>query len=247
MDKYIQNYDSYTEKIVYDFQLGDGGIGDCIKFFMFLLEICAQNNIKLYYKRNNIDIEKYIQLKHLKMYFDEQRTTLPTVKPQQFYSTFKYNFTIPIKDVFKFTEKVITNRNSLLSPQITNYISIHLRLGDKYLECDKQYVLCKNDTRLFSEETLCSFIEKNYTKQIFFCCDNNAYKSKIKSMYDKIIITACDIGHTSLSNTTEKQVLDAATELYILSQSELLYCASESSFSVVASKFNNIPLYKDPN
>ena len=34
MDSYISNYDSFTKKMVYDFKLGDGGIGDCIKFFM---------------------------------------------------------------------------------------------------------------------------------------------------------------------------------------------------------------------
>jgi len=43
-----------------------------------------------------------------------------------------------------------------------------------------------------------------------------------------------------LSNTTNKQILDAITEFYILSNSHLIYSASNSGFSKMASKFNNI-------
>lgn len=48
MELYMSKYDSFNNKIVYDFRLGDGGIGDCIKFFMFILTSCMKNNTKLY-------------------------------------------------------------------------------------------------------------------------------------------------------------------------------------------------------
>jgi hypothetical protein len=49
------------------------------------------------------------------------------------------------------------------------------------------------------------------------------------------------IGHTSFSNTTKKQVLDAVTEFYILTKSDMIYGITNSGFSLMASKFNNIP------
>ena len=45
----MNKYDSFTKIIVYDFKKGDGGIGDCIKFFMHSLKLCMKHNIKLYY------------------------------------------------------------------------------------------------------------------------------------------------------------------------------------------------------
>jgi hypothetical protein len=246
MEIYIKNYNLFNKTIVYNFQLGDGGIGDNIKFFMFVLESCIQNNKRLYYKKNNIEIEKYIKLKYDIMYVNEdtinQLDCVEVVTPYMFYSSINYNYSIDINQVFYFTDEVKINSKYLFPQDITNYISIHLRLGDKFLETNRKYVQCKEDTRDFSEEKLHKIIEENYDKNIFFCCDNNNYKLKLKEKYNNIIITNCDIGHTSLSNTTTKQVLDGITEFYILTNSKIIYSASYSGFSIVASRFNNIPL-----
>ena len=246
MDSYISNYDSFTKKMVYDFKLGDGGIGDCIKFFMFVLVSCIKNNTRLYYKKNNIEIENYIGLKYDKMYIDEdkikQLDCVEVVNPYMYHSTINYDYNININEVFYFTDEVKINCKNLFPENINNYISIHLRLGDKYLETENHYVLCKNDIRTFKEENIYKFIEENYSENIFFCCDNNNYKIKLKEKYNNIIITNCDIGHSSLSNTNKKQILDAITEFYILTNSKMIFAASQSGFSIVASKFNNISL-----
>ena len=247
MDNYIKNFDLFKNSIVYNFNLGNGGIGDCIKFFMIALESCIKSNTRLYYKINNIEIEKYIKLKYDKMYINEntikQLEYVEQVSPIMYYSNCYYDYSIDIKDVFYFTDDVIINCNKLFPSEITSYISIHLRLGDKYLELeDKRNVQCVNDARQYSEEKIYKFIEENCNKNIFFCCDNNTYKLKIKEKYNNIIITKCDIGHTCFSTTSKQQVLDAITEFYILTNSELIYGASNSGFSIVASKFNNIPL-----
>ena len=162
MESYISRYDQFDNVIVYDFNLGDGGIGDCIKFFMFVLEKCIKSNTRLYYKRNNIEIEKYIKLVHEKMYITEDSIDgMNIVRPQYFYATITYDYSIPFQDVFYFTEEVKINRDILMPPNITNYISIHLRLGDKYLETDKKFVLCVNDERDYSEEEIHKVIENN--------------------------------------------------------------------------------------
>ena len=255
MEEYIKNYETFDKSIVYNFNMGDGGIGDCIKFFMYILEICIKYKYKLYYQINNIPLEKYLKLRYTKMYihYIENIITINDIntiynicnnynimKPQLLYQVFKYeDITINIQDVFYFTDDVINNRYILL-PDISNYISLHLRLGDKYLETSSKFVLCKDDSRTYSEDNLFKFIEENCN--IIFFCDNNNYKRKIKEKYDKIIITKCDIGHTSLSNTTDKQVLDTITEFYIMTESQRIYYASNSGFSIIASKFKNIPL-----
>ena len=247
MDTYINNFELFKESIVYDFRFDYGGIGDCIKFFMCSLELCMKDNVRLYYKQNNMKFEKYIKLKYDKMYINEdtikQLDNVKIITPYIYHNSYDYNIhNIIFKDVFYFTDEVKINSTYLLPLDIKPYISIHLRLGDKFLEIEQQYILCKEDIRIFSEERIYKFIEDNYSKNIFFCCDNNNYKLKLKEKYNNIIITNCDIGHTTLRCTTEKQVLDAITEFYILTNSEMIFAAANSGFSIVASKFNNIPL-----
>jgi hypothetical protein len=119
--------------MVYHFTLGDGGIGDYIKFFMFILEKCMKTKTRLYLKRNNIELEKYIQLNYTQMYID-----CSNVVPQQYYYT-DVHFSIPIKDVFHFTEEV--KNSTILFPQYIPYMSIHVRMGDAFLETEKQYIV----------------------------------------------------------------------------------------------------------
>jgi hypothetical protein len=246
MEEYIKNYELYDKKMIYNFRVGNGGVGDCINIFMCLLEMCKKDKVRLYYKKNNIEQEKYIKLKYEKMYINEESirhlTNFEIVEPHMFYSRVDFSFNMDINQVFYFTDEVKINSTKLFPSDISNYISIHLRVGDKFLETDKNYVLCKEDTRHFSEEKIYNFIEENYNEIIFFCCDNNEYKSKIKNKYDKILVSNCDIGHTGLFNTTGKQILDSITEFYILTNAKIIVAASKSGFSLSASKFNNIPL-----
>lgn len=71
MEEYMKKYDELNKIVVYNFELGAGGIGDCIKFFMLTLNYCIQYNYKLYYQLNGIDIEKYLILKYPQMYISK--------------------------------------------------------------------------------------------------------------------------------------------------------------------------------
>ena len=243
MENYINNYKNYDKIFVYDFKLDDGGIGDYIKFFMIILTYCIDNNIKIYHKINNIEIEKYIKLKYDFLYItiDEisKLDNITIKKPQQYYKTCHYDYKVNINEVFKFDIIIKMNVKNILPVSITEYISIHLRLGDSFLETNNNDITW-DDVRVFSEEKLYKFIEDNYEKNIIFFCDNNKYKLKLKNKYNKIIITNSEIGHTAIVNTTVKQTLDAITDFYILSNSQLIYAASFSGFSRMASKFKNV-------
>ena len=272
MEKYLKVYDTLNKNIIYDFRLGSGGVGDLTKFFMHLLNICIDKNIKIHYLINSTYVEKYLKLVHSKMYITSETISKyknhviqrPSdidnmknhdyyiIEPFALYESFRaeenhnyhmksYNaITIPLRELFYFSEEVKVH--TLLNN--TTYISLHLRMGDKYLETDKQFVLCREDSRHFYEANICDFIEANQDKKILFCCDNNSYKLKLKKKYNQIMITDFVIGHTSLSNTTENEVLNALKEFYLLSNSEELYAASFGGFSIMASKFKQIPVFQ---
>jgi hypothetical protein len=259
MEQYINNFDNLKKIIVFDLSYNDGGIGDCIKFFVFFISICIEKNIRAYYKVNNLFLEKYIKLKYPKMYifelndpekiksvkeFDKILDNIYyIVKPHIFYTELNnYKNTIPVSDVFYFSDDVIINSHKLLPPNLKNYISIHLRLGDKYLETDLQYILCKDDARDFDEDKLFNLIKSISNENIIFFCDNNEYKNKIKRKFNNIIIINSKIGHTTYTNTTDEQVLDSVTEFYLISNSKIIYAASHSGFSRIAAKFKNIQL-----
>ena len=248
MEQYIQSYHLLDRSMVYRFQSGHGGLGDNIKFFMMALETCMKNGIRLYYQKMHSENEKYIKLKYDIMYITDdmviQLRNPQIIVPYMLYSSVHHNYSVDINEVFYFTEDVIMNSKLLFPQDITNYLAIHVRLGDKFLETPQEYIACKYDTRHFSVENMYQFIENHMNEFIFLCCDNHEYKVKIKEKYPFIMITNCMIGHTALSNTTVKQVLDAVTEFYLLTNAKAIFAASESGFSIMASKFNNIPLLK---
>ena len=269
MENYIRDFDNYKQAIIYDFELGKGGIADCLKYFLILLNKSIKEKKRLYYLKNNIDIEKYIKLKHDKMYIDKDslNNLKKTMKCKIIKPYFLYRYLnvineskykdyqkkkddikktistlIKINEVFMFADSIIENSNLLLNSEIKNYISLHLRLGDKFLETEKKFVLCKGDTRKFNESSLFKFIEENKDKNIIFFCDNKQYKLDLKKKYNHIVILDSEIGHTSLSNTSEKQFIDTVTEFYIMCNSDRIVCASISGFSLIASRYNNVPL-----
>jgi len=249
MEKYIKNYNNFENAIIYNFESGDGGLGDYIKFFMLTLTYCMNNNIRFYYKINNTNLEKYIRLKYNEMIItDEQISSLKNYKiqiPKDWYMEFGeeteeksyYNYNVNLDDVFYFDKSVKQNVNNIVPSLPNNYISIHLRMGDNFLERPNDNL--DSDTRKFSEEKLHKFIEKNKNTPIMFICDNNEKRQEMKNKYNNILITTSEIGHTGLYNTPDKHVLDAVTEFYILAKSKLIYGASNSGFSIIASKFKN--------
>jgi hypothetical protein len=247
MDGYVEHLYDYQTIIIYDFQLGFGGIGDCIKFFMYLLEKSIIDNTRLYYLINDIDLEKYIQMRYDKLYihrdeFARLKYPYTVLNPFMLYDNYNEDLIkMPVQDVFKFSNSVILNK-SVIFPDIKEYITLHVRLGDKYLETDKGFVNCKDDIRSYDESELIRFIEKNGDKKILFCCDNNDYKRYIKDKYDSIILVNSEVAHTGLKNTNTKQILDTVTEFYIMTNSEKIVAGSRSGFSLLAAKYRNIEI-----
>jgi len=274
MDQYLELYDTFDTKLVYDFVLGAGGIGDLIKFFMNVLNWCMKYNIRIYYLVHDIPVEKYLKLKYPKMYITrdeisndfieiENIDSIPDILNDTYYLVKPYRFyyrdaeILSPLNMFYFAEEVISNAYlNVYEPHFQKeyipgkeyegpkYISIHLRLGDKFLETDREFIQVKEDSRYYVECDIFNFIESNYDKTILFFCDNNSYKQKIKNRYSNVIITEYEIGHTSFLNTTDAQVLNTLTDFYLISNSEHIYAASYSGFSEIASTLHNVPITK---
>jgi hypothetical protein len=143
---------------------------------------------------------------------------------------------MPFEEVFTFSPDI--RSLEILKP----YTSLHLRLGDKFLETPKMYVLCKNDCRVFDESRLVSYISQNSSKTLYFFCDNASYRQKIKSKFPSLQITDFPVGHTSLNSTTEEQIKGAVAEFFIMSFSEEIVAFSNSGFSKSAAMFRRVPL-----
>lgn len=250
MEEYIQNFENYKSIVVYDFNIGDGGIADCIKSFVWCLEKAIEEKHTLYYKINNIPIENYLKLIHTEMYVKDlsslKNNFIYIIKSTDTYS--HYNEThlkIKLNQIFQFSNDIINNSKVFLDKYNIppKYISLHLRLGDKFLETDSKYVQCKEDTREYNHDTIDKFIKNNINDNIIFFCDNHKFKIDIVNKYKgRVFIINCNIGHTGLKNTTKEQILDTVTEFYIMSNSQKIISASYSGFPIIASKFNNVPI-----
>lgn len=253
MEGYLKKYNKLKYLQIFNFKVGSGGIGDNIKYFTCLLQQCIKNNHKIKYVKNNIPLEKYLKLKYDFFYISKKRfeiikktkkkNTYNIKAPKDYYHKMKYkDLEIKHEDIFYFTNEVKIN-SKLLLPNIEKYTSIHLRLGDKYLETSMKFIQAKKNTRKFDENRINKYIKENISSNnLVFFCDNQKFKNRIKNRFKEIIVTNSKIGHTSLRNTNNKQVLDAITEFYIITNSEKVVAGSESGFSIISAKFRGIPL-----
>jgi len=263
---YYLNWETYYQtKAIFLFNR-NGGIGDLLKFFMKSLNFCIKHRIRLFIDSNDDPIRDYIRLRFNKMYIDSSKiqnkqfirsldellsksSNYKLITPSAMYSGHQMNIRChtyldleKINDVFYFTEEVKAH-SQVITNNIKDYVSIHIRLGDKKMSEENESKLT-NDTRFIVEEKIENCIKKyeNSNIPVFLCCDNNAFKQKFKLKFDFINIAQTKIGHTGLMTTSKSQHLDAVSEFYILSNSKKIYMGTYSGFSIVASKFNNVPI-----
>ena len=266
MDEYFEKYDSLTKTFVFNFNIGSGGIGDLTRGILYLLEICKRYDIRFYVNTNS-PVFNYLKPLYQKICISSDAPLLGSnpilihktsdiehIEPNKLYSgmhelvypdfcdvTLLNRLQYTLADLFYFSDEVKENARKYMKDCLS-YISIHVRLGDKHLETDKRFVMCHLDERVFDEAALFHLIETNENKTIYLFCDNNAYKQKIKNIYNFVNIINYNIGHTSLHNTTAEQVLNSVTDFYLLSMSEHIYSMTCSGFPRMASKYKNTPI-----
>lgn len=257
MEEYIINRKQYTKHVVFLIPYFQGGIGDLIKFFTCLIQLCIEKKIKVYYYLTNLSVNKFLLLKHPELYLSNINTQpinlsdindlniitddkYYIVQPHLMYKIIDYSkLYLKGSDIFYFSKEVIERSKTF---KLENYISIHIRLGDKYLEIPSQLIQCITDVRPYDEDKIFKCIEGNTNTNTVLFCDNLHYKQKIKGKYPFIHLTELKIGHTALPSTSDEITIDTLAEFYILANSKKIFIANESGFPVMSSKFFNIPL-----
>jgi hypothetical protein len=257
MEEYVINRKKYTKNVVFLIPYFQGGIGDLIKFFTCLVQLCIEHKIKIHYYLTNLAVNKFLLLKHPELYLSNINTqpiNLSDINDLNIISDDKYYIVQPHlmykiidysklylkgSDIFYFSKEVIERSKTF---KLENYISIHVRLGDKYLEIPAHLIQCITDVRPYDEDKISKCIEKNINTNIVLFCDNLQYKQKMKEKYPFIHLTDFKIGHTALPSTTDENTIDTLAEFYLLSKSQKIFIANESGFPVMSSKFYNIPL-----
>ena len=266
MDEYFAKYDTFTKTFVFNFGIGSGGIGDITRGVLYLLQICKKHDIRFFCNTNS-PIFSFLQARYSKMFIAfhialeisepiilTKTSDIEHIEPNKFYMG-THELVYPdffdvklydslqytLSDIFFFSDEVQRNARKYMKDDLS-YISIHVRLGDKHLETDKEFVVCRADERVFDEKEMFRLIERNAYKTIYFFCDNNTYKQKIKGIYSFINTIDYAIGHTSLKNVTTEQILNAMTDFYLLSRSDHIYSMTCSTFPFMASKYKNTPI-----
>jgi hypothetical protein len=95
-----------------------GGLGDFMLFFRIILYHCIPYNKRLYFKKNNIEIENYIKLKYDIMYITDENTLdnykiltpLMPYGPNKDYPVVYDKYNIYLNEIFYFSNEVIINR-----------------------------------------------------------------------------------------------------------------------------------------
>ena len=263
MDTYFKKYKTYTIKVVYYFKNLNGGIGDYLKYFMYLLYICIKKKYRLYFLIDNeIFIKQYLVLHNKEMYIraDEigknkkiiihynefmnlkNNNKFNLIRPGIFYRRSIQNPILKnISSIFSFSNEIVENQ-IIKKYENMDYISLHIRLGDKFLEVKDKFKNCLNDERVFKEENVFDFLENHKDQNIMLFCDNQEYKEKLKKKYKNITITSLKIGHVGLKNTKKESVFDTVIEFYLLTKSKKIYTPTYSGFSKIASIYKDIPL-----
>lgn len=136
---------------------------------MILVRHGIQNDIQVYCLQNNILIQKFIKFKHKIMIISHEEISKLNdfeihTPYQHYHEADNIDFPFSANDLFEFSDEIKQNSKLILPSMPNDYTSIHLRLGDKFLETDKNFVICKNDTRDFDEQKLYEFIRNNSDK-----------------------------------------------------------------------------------
>lgn len=261
--KYLDDWKNYDIKVVYSFKKGNGGIGDYLKYFTTLLHVCMEKKYKLYFLMDNDTfVKQYLFTRYEFMTIHETTISKETNQITTYEELInlekneKYNLVGPftfyiIKNIeelfydgmsimFSFSN-LVTEHKLVKEYDNLDYISLHIRLGDKFLETDKKSVICVNDDRCYRENIVLQFLENHKNQTILLFCDNKSYKEKLKEKYSNLLTTPVKVAHSSLVNTTKEEIFDTIIEFYLLTKSKKIYTCTNSGFPYTASFYGNIP------
>jgi len=256
-------YSSYT--------YNEGGYGDFIRSLLAVFVYCKENNIehKLYIPTHpmkecfecitnelNYPIKSYIDCNNnflvnkLNKCKDSNYSVIIRSNKFDFISfDLLKKYTCEFKKFIKLSDSV-KQRIIHLNNQINNveYVSIHIRCGDKFMECNSQCIY--NDVRinpsqniLFKKlEATIDHLKTNYNLPICIFTDVKSLKDKICSQY-KLIGFNTEIHHTASTSNKEAAFIDSVAEFELLGKSKVIVKFTNTGFAFWSAFINDVPLY----
>ncbi len=271
---------SEIKTIKYCYGMENGGIADFLKYLFHTLNIVEKNNCKLileithpikkYLKINNDYLSDQLYDKFHKITAIDRNKTISEILKEHnklkivsndFYSfginmelSNSYDFSqstdkyYNLFDYIDFNEEIYNIINSYISD---DYISIHARLGDKYLEIKPSCEYCINDDRNINPDicikNISDIIKKNPNKKIYFFSDNNKFKNDMKTLFNELIIFNNDI--INISNYYQNIDYDyylknVIIEFMIIMKSSEIHALNHSGFTCISSYISKNKLFK---
>ena len=259
MEAYLENFHSFEKENIFVFDYENGGIGDFFKFFSYALDfsIANQHRFRVFVTKhpifehfeileskivaNNIALYEYQEINKLENIITSN-STKHVIKCHNMYGLDFSKTSYYLGQLFTFSSQVIKKGNEIIGNR-ENFISLHVRKGDKYIEVEEHHKAVPNDSRDFDETQLIQFIASHQNENIMLFCDSKEYRSKLKNDFKYLIVSELDISHTSYRITSAEQFFNTIVEFYIISKSKKVYSAAKSGFPIFASIISNKPIH----
>jgi len=245
------NYTNPSKACVFRFYGNAGGVGDFIKYSMYVLNECIKNNHS-FYVDIRAPIYKFLIIKYDIMDYNKKRPSHSDIyytSPGNYYNILHSGNMdqldrLTFFNFFDFIPIVYDELYKMMPKE--DYITIHIRLGDKYLEnrniahnyCDQDVRTKKPDEYYLTH--IDTIMKTNNTNPVILLSDNVGFKKLVKQHSPTIIINEFDIVHTSFNynNNTNVETLFAKTlaEFLLLVKSKEIYALTISGFPVLANK-----------
>ena len=152
------------------------------------------------------------------------------------------------KNFIKLSEPVLNRIDNLLnSINNTAYTSIHIRFGDRFMECNSQCIF--DDIRvdpsnqiLFDKlETSIKYLKDTYNLPICLFTDVQSFKTVLCERYD-LIGFKTEIHHTASTSDKDDAFIDSVVEFELLGKSKAIIKFANTGFAFWSAFINNVPL-----
>jgi len=268
LDSYFSTILEKQKKLLFRFPLTNGGIGDMIKFFVCALDTAIKYDIRICFLKSDNPITKYLLPKCEHIYIEAEELANSSivsaenynhieqlihsidnnstiqVSPVIFYDLQIYDIVdrYNISDLFTFSDDIYQmKKDNNISEE---YVSVHIRRGDKHIEAASSVKQVPHDSRPFEQTNFDNMVNNlfNDNNSVMLFSDSMVFKKMMSKKFNKLQCLDLKIGHTTWTNTSDEQIKNTVFEFYVLSNSTKIFANCVSGFSKMASDFNKIDI-----
>jgi len=268
LDSYFSTILEKEQKLLFRFPLTNGGIGDMIKFFVCALDTAIKYDMRLCFLKSDNPITKYLLPKCEHIYIEAEELANSSIVSAENYNQIEQlidsidnNYTIQvlpcifydlqiydivdrynISGLFTFSDDIYEMKKSHNIGE--EYVSVHIRRGDKHIEAVSSVKQVPHDSRPFEQTNFDNMINNlfNDNKSVMLFSDSMVFKKLMSKKFNKLLCLDLKIGHTTWTNTSDEQLKNTVFEFYVLCNSKKIVANCVSGFSKMASAINRIDI-----